>query len=180
MPRSPTTAILFDAKTLAQLVKLDRDCRWVGRVAGKHFHGNRAAILGTEQAKGDLLLALLAITVVAKGGQGTRSTFHIAGGDIIEDQCATGEMPVGKASFDPWLSLPEPVEHVQQFIAMNRAQREHGAQRGCCRIRGKGPGGGKFGLRLYHPCDDAGPALSFWMSFGQGSSPVPVCGQLPG
>ncbi len=61
-----------DAEALADGAHLGADGGGIGGVAGEHLDGNGAAVGGSQQAADDLALALLAVAVVAEGGQGGR------------------------------------------------------------------------------------------------------------
>ena len=69
MPRSPTKRDGVDAEASLDLLDLRRHRLGIPRVAGEDLHGQRAAVLGAQQAEDDLQLAFLAVPVMAERGQ---------------------------------------------------------------------------------------------------------------
>ena len=65
-------------------------------------------------------------------------------------------MPMGQALLDMSLATEQPVEHLQQFIAGDRPQAQHGAQAGGGRVRGEMPSGGQLRARVEETGEDGG------------------------
>ena len=122
----------------------------VGGVAGEHLDRHRAAVARAEQAEDDLLAALLAIAVVAEGGQRAAPPLDEAGRRVVQHQGAVPEVPVGQALLDPGLARQQPVEHRQHLVAGDRAEGGGGG------LRRELPGGRELGIRRQHPGHDGG------------------------
>ena len=83
-------------------------------------------------------------------------------------------MAAGQAALDPVLALAQPVEHVQQFIARDRAEGEQAAQRVGGRVGAEAAGGGELGIGL----EQAGADRGQGEAAGAGGVAMQQAGQL--
>jgi hypothetical protein len=103
----------------------------VGGIAGKHPHRHRPAIGCGQQADDELFLALLAVAVIAEGGQQVLDALEVGAGDIVEKQLrgrraiAAAEQPL----FDRGLALGEPGEVGIQMVLVEGVEPEDLADR---------------------------------------------------
>ena len=128
----------------------------IGGVAGEDFDCHRTAVGGTQEAEDQLLAVFLAVAAVAEAGEGTMAPFEIAGGDVVEDHGAAGEVAVGEALFDPGLAEQQPVEHVEDFVAVDLAEAEKGSEAGVGGLGGEAACGGEFGIGSVDAGGDGG------------------------
>ena len=129
-----------DAEAPADPVHLARHRGRVRGVAGEDLHGDGTPVGGAEQPEHDLPLAPLAVAVVAEGRERALRAFQVAGADVVQDERAALQVPVGEAPLDPGLALQQPVEHVQHLVAGDGPEPEQGpeARRGGLRIQRPG------------------------------------------
>ena len=147
---------LFDAEPAADRSDLCGDGGGVGGVAGEDLDRHRTAVGSTEEAEDQLLAVLLAVAAVAEAGEGAVTAFEIAGGDVVEDHGAALEVAVGEALLDPGLAAQEPVEHGEDFVAVDVAEAEEGAEAGVGGVGGEAAGGGEFGIGCVETGGDGG------------------------
>ena len=117
------------------------------------FPGNTStatAVGRAQQPEHDLLLALLAVPVVAEGGQRAEPPLQIARAHAVEDQGGALEVPVGEAGLDPLLAGEQPVEHGEHLVARDGAEIEQGAEAGVGRFRRESSRSGELGVRGEH------------------------------
>ncbi len=150
----------------ADLLHLGRHRGRIPGVVGKQLH--RAAPGTTQQTEDDLLLA---VPVVAKGGQRTTPPLQVGTRHVVEDQGPILQVPPGQGPLDPWLAPDQPVQHVQQFIAADRGEFEQGAGTAGGGLRRQAPRGGQPGVREQDPGDAA---------LEDGAEPLDDLGGQPG
>ena len=119
-----------DAETLPDLVHLPSQRGRIGRVPGEHLDRQGAASGRAQQPEHDLLLALLAVPVVAEGGQRAEPPLQVARAHVVQEQGGVLEVPVGEAGLDPALAGQQPVEHGQHLVARDGSQAQQGAEAG--------------------------------------------------
>jgi hypothetical protein len=100
----------------------------VAGIAFEHFDRDRRAVLGAQQAIDDLQLALLAAAIVAAPRERAAAAFEIARRHVVEHQRAVAEMLVRQRLFDRLLALEEVVERGVEFVLVDGAQSQYGAQ----------------------------------------------------
>ena len=145
-----------DAEALADAVHLPSQRGRIGRVAREHLDRQGAAGGRAQQPEHDLLLALLAVAVVAEGGQRAEPTLEVAGADVVQDQGGVAEVPVGEAGLDPALAGQQPVEHGEHLVAGDGSETQQGAETAVGGFRGQAAGGGELGVRGEQARHDGG------------------------
>ena len=143
-------------EAVAQLVDLRAHGHRIGRVAVEHLDRHRAPLAVAQQAELDLQLAALAVAAMAALGQRTAAAFQVAGGQVVEHQCAVGEMALGQAPLDGVLAFEQPVHGGVEIVLVGVLDVERLGERvargGLCQA----PGGGQFRARIEDACGDQG------------------------
>ncbi len=155
MPRSPTKATR-DAEAAADLFDLVGHGGGIGGVAGEHLNGDGAAVGCAEETEDHLLAVLFAVAAVAELGEGAAAALEVAGGDVVEEGGAALEVAVCEALLDPGLALPEPVEHVEDLVAVDGPEAEEGSEAGVGGLGGEAACGGEFGVGSEGACGNGG------------------------
>ena len=153
-PAVPHQGDAGNAEPGADLLHLGRHRGRIGGIAGKQFHRNRTPLGTAQQAEDDLPLALLPVPVVAEGGQRTALPLQVGARYVVENQGPVPQVTPGQGPLDPWLALEQPVQHVEQFIAADRAEPEQGAETAGGGLRRQAPRSGQPGVRRQDPGDD--------------------------
>ena len=118
--------------------------------------GHGTTIGGAEQAIDDLQRPLPAIAAIAALCERTAAAFQVAGGDIVEHQSAVLQVLLGECGLDGGLALEQPVECGVEFVLIDLAQAEHGAEAGGGGGRRERTGGGKLGAWIEDAPHDHG------------------------
>ena len=87
---------------------------------------------------------------MAIAGQGAGLPFVIAAADVVEDQTAVGQVPLGQFLFDGLLALQQPVHGGIEFVLGGVLDAEFLSKRGVMPV----PGGRQLGAREEEPRDD--------------------------
>ena len=124
--------------------------------AGEHLNGDGAAVGCAEETEDHLLAVLFAVAAVAEMGEGAAAALEIAGGDVVEEGGAALEVAVCEALLDPGLALPEPVEHVEDLVAVDGPEAEEGSEAGVGGLGGEAACGGEFGVGSEGACGNGG------------------------
>ena len=136
----------------------------VAEIAFEHLDGDRATLRGAQQAEDDLRPVAAMISAVAELRQFAPPPLQIARGDIVEHQHAILEMALGQGLLDAGLAAAQEIEGGVEFVLIDLAQAEHGAERvGGGRLaelaRGRQLGGRFDDPGDDHGEDQPGPAL---------------------
>ena len=153
-PPIPDEGDPLDAEALLELGDLAAHRRRITGVAGEDIDGHRTSPDVAEKPVGDLLLPLLAIAVVTVCEQRAAPAFHEARADVVEDQCASGQLPPCETPLDMTLAAVQPVEHGQHLVAGDVSETEDRAEARGRRAGGKLPRGGELRGGGDDPGDD--------------------------
>ena len=120
----------FHPKSLADPLDLGHQRRRIAGVALEHRDGHRAAPGIRQQPVVHLELALLAIAVVAEGGQGAGGALEVARGQIVEHEPPGPEVARGQLLLDAVLPREQPIHRFVEGVLVGVADAEVGGQRG--------------------------------------------------
>ena len=81
-----------------------------------------------NRPKHDLLLVLLAVTVVTEGSQGAHPALKVGTRHVVEDQGRILQVAPGQDPLDPALAPEQPVEHGEHLVAGDRPQGQQGTE----------------------------------------------------
>ena len=129
----------------------------VDRVAGKLFDRQLAAVGSAQQPEHDLLLALLAVPVVAEGGQRAEPPHQVGGAHVVQDQGGVLQVAVDKAGLDPALAISAASRARRASRCRRQALRRAGPRSWSRQVSGgEPPGRGELGVggehARYHGC----------------------------
>ena len=83
-------------------------------------------------------------------------SFHVGGGEVVEDEGVFLEMASGEALFDAGLATEQPVHGVVEFVRIDIAEAEEFSEGGDGGFGGQGACGGEFGTGVDDAGDDEG------------------------
>src|ERR1039458_5681766 len=106
----------LEAKVLAQLLDLIRQCARIGRVALVYRDGHRATGTIGQQSVVHLQGIALAITAVADLSQRATTTFEVTRAQVIQPDAAGAEGASGKLLLNGRLALEQPVHRRVQIV----------------------------------------------------------------
>ena len=107
-----------------ELVQLPRQRTGIGHGAREDLHGHRPALLVAQPAKVDLLLALLAVTIVAELGQVGAEALHVRARDVTEYDSAFCKVTLCQLLFYGLPAGKEPVHGLADLVLVHRAESE--------------------------------------------------------
>jgi hypothetical protein len=154
----------FQPKAHSQLPHLNGERARIAEIAFEDLDGDRAAFRRAQQAEDDLRPVAAMIAAVAELRQFAAPPLQIARGDVVEHEHAILEVALGEDLLDAGLAATQEVEGGVEFVLVDLAQAEHGAERvGGGRLaelaRGRQLGGRLDDPRHDHGEDQLGPAL---------------------
>ena len=83
-------------------------------------------------------------------------SFHVGGGEVVEDEGVFLEMAAGEALFDAGLAAEQPVHGVVEFVLIDLAEPQHLSEGGDGGFWGEGACGGELGAGVDDAGDDEG------------------------
>ena len=104
IPRSPTSTTSVSPKRSRTVGRGGDEGGRIGGVAGEDLDRDRAAFGVAGEPVFDLVLAGLAVTGVATGGERAAVSFHPRARQVIEHPAAGAEVPAGQGCFDVGLA----------------------------------------------------------------------------
>ena len=154
----------FSRKRMRSLLDLTGERARVAEVAFEHLDGDRAAFRRAQETEDDLRPVGTMIAAVAELRQFAAPPLQIARGDVVEHEHAVLEVALGEDLLDAGLAAAQKVEGGVEFVLVDLAEAEHGAERvGGGRLaelaRGRELGGRLDDPRHDHGQDQLGPAL---------------------
>ena len=142
----------LDPKPLADPLDLRQQRRRIGGIPLEDGHRHRTAPPLGEQPVVDLAFALLAVAIVAEGGQGAGGALEITRAQVIEHEAPGRQMARGQLLLDPVLAGEHPIHRLIQRVLVGVAHAEIRGQRG-----GVPPAGrGQLAVGLEDPGHDHG------------------------
>ena len=138
----------------AQLLDLTGEGGRVAEVAFEHLDGDRAALRRAQEPEDDLRSVGTMIAAVAELRQFAAPSLQIARSDVVEHEHAVLEVAFGEDFLDVGLAAAQKVQGGVEFVLVDRAEAEHGAERVGGGRLAELARGGELGGRLDDPRHD--------------------------
>ena len=95
-------------------------------------------------------------------------SFHVGGGEVVEDEGVVFEVPAGETLFDAGLASEEPVHGVVELVLVDVAELEHFSEGGDGGLWVEGACGGELGAGVDDAGDDEGDGEIAEPGWGRG------------